>query len=419
MGSIKIWQKIKGIGPEFIMTTIAQSLYLLQSVVQNKIFTSFFSTSVFGMWSLIVSAYTLVSMIPFSALDQGIYRTAFNSKKEGKDNQLYSMIAIFYFTGFLLYTFIFVWMNIIQGEKFFAYGYTVPFLLYSFSEILKNTYVILDNAYRNRKRVLIIRVFGFASRTILFLVFHHLGIFTLESVLWILFGTNLIILAYQNRFIRNITLKIDSKYCKQLGITIIKFSGPLLTWAVFGWMQNMISRWYLDALLDLESVAMYSVLTTLSFFVPNAVYTIINSYVMPIVFQDNRPFTRKSSLKYIGLVASPMMIYWLGVCFLGKYLILILTDTKYLDICKYLPLTTFTAVLYAIAMLSTVEIYRRGDTKRLIISTILPGLFMATVGYVLINKLGFTGAVVNYMSGHIIYVTLTFLVIFNKRNLSY
>ena len=42
---------------EFIMSSIAQVIYLAQTLVQTKIFTSFFETSVYGEWSLLVSVY--------------------------------------------------------------------------------------------------------------------------------------------------------------------------------------------------------------------------------------------------------------------------------------------------------------------------------------------------------------------------
>jgi len=138
-----------------------------------------------------------------------------------------------------------------------------------------------------------------------------------------------------------------------------------MIWAIFGWMQNMILRWYLDALLDLEAVALYSVLTTLSFFVPNAIYTTLNAYVMPVVISKNYKFTRKSLLKYLLAVLAVLMVYFVLVCFGGKYMVLLLADAKYLAILKYLPITTLSSILYVIAMLSTIEIYRREKTKKL------------------------------------------------------
>lgn len=410
-------KKIKCNGSEFILTSLAQCIYLFQNVIQNKIFTTCFETSVFGQWSLLVSVYTLVSMLPFSAIDQGIYKVAHKCKESGKEAELCTTISVFYVLGFIIYSLIFSLMSGVQKQNFFAYGYGIPFALYVFTEIFKNTLLLLDNAFRKRKRVLFIRIFGISSRTILFLLFYYFNKFSIESVLWILVWTNFIILIMENNYWKKITIRVDIKECKSIIFSILSFSMPLMTWAIFGWMQNMISRWYLNVMLDLESVAMYSVLTTLSYFAPNAVYTVFNAYVMPIVFERNKAFTRKKLLRYLGLVGMLMMLYWILILIFGKYLILVLADTKYLMMTRYLPFTTFTAILYVLSMLSTVEIYRRGETKKLLVSTILPGLCMATIGYFLIKYYGFIGAVVNYMSGHIIYTILTSMIVFNKKNI--
>lgn len=404
---------------EFIITSIAQFLYLFQNVIQNKIFTSLFSIEVFGEWSLLVSVYTFLSMLPFTALDQGIYRIADSCRKQGNEKKMYSMLSMVYFSGFTIYTIVFFIINFVQRDNFFANDYLILFLLYAFSEILKNTYVVIDNAYRNRQRVLNIRIFGIVSRTILFLIAYAVNRFTINSILLIMIITNLIVLLYQRQYVFKITLAIKKDDWANIGLTVLKFSAPLLTWAIFGWMQNMISRWYLDALLDKSTVALYSVLTTISFFVPNAVYTILNAYVMPIAFSNNKPYTCRSLLKYVAGATSILMCYWLGIVFLGKYLVLLLTDSKYIIISEYLPFTTLTSILYVVAMLSTIEIYRRGNTRKLILPTIIPGLFMAICGYFLIRYIGFDGAVISYMLGHIIYAVLTFAVVFNKKNIEY
>ncbi len=406
-------------GKELIVTTVAQGLYLLQNVVQNKIFTSCFDTAIFGQWSLLVSAYTLVSMLPFSAIDQGIYRNAYECRENGQEKQLCSIAGVVYFPLFILYSIVFFAMNKVQGANFFASGYGFFFALYAFSEILKNTFVLMDNAYRNRARVLIIRTFGITSRTILFLLCHFWIGLTLEAVLQILFVTNVVILLYQFRFIKQISFKPDRESFIPILKRVVVFSLPLMIWAIFGWMQNMIVRWYLDSLLDLEAVALYSVLTTLSFFVPNAIYTALNAYVMPVVMAKNYVFTRKKLTIYLIAVFAAMMAYLILVCGFGKYLILLFADSKYLTILRYLPITTLSSIIYVIAMLSTIEIYRREKTKKLLVVNIMPGLITALLGYFLISRYALNGAVTTYVLGHLVYAVLAFIVVFNRKNIEY
>ncbi len=401
-----------------IFTSLAQIIYILESVLQNKIFTSFFSTDIYGKWALILSIYTLISMLPFTAFDQGVNRVAAECKSNNQDRSLYNLISLVYGVGFFLYTILLGSVYLIQEENFFASGCFIVFMFYTSSEIFKNIFILIDNAYRNRIRVFNIRLFELVSRCVLLFVLYRINAFTIFNVLLVLGLSNVCIIIYQQLYFHMLSkLRLDENG-KVLFNKILKFSLPLMTWAIFGWMQNMISRWYLDAFLDLNAVAMYSVLTSLSYFVPSAIYTIFNAYITPIVFEKNQSFSRAKLLKYMGAVGILELFYVVFVVIFGKYIILILTNSKYLPVVDYLPYTTISACLYVLSMLSTIEIFRRNETKKLLMSTIIPGLLMATVGFFLVKSFGFNGAVINYIMGQMVYAVFTSIVVFNKKNIS-
>ena len=403
---------------EMIFTSLAQIIYILESVLQNKIFTSFFSTDIYGKWALILSIYTLISMLPFTAFDQGVNRVAAECKSNNQDRSLYNLISLVYGVGFFLYTILLGSVYLIQEENFFASGCFIVFMFYTSSEIFKNIFILIDNAYRNRIRVFNIRLFELVSRCVLLFVLYRINAFTIFNVLLVLGLSNVCIIIYQQLYFHMLSkLRLDENG-KVLFNKILKFSLPLMTCAIFGWMQNMISRWYLDAFLDLNAVAMYSVLTSLSYFVPSAIYTIFNAYITPIVFEKNQSFSRAKLLKYMGAVGILELFYVVFVVIFGKYIILILTNSKYLPVVDYLPYTTISACLYVLSMLSTIEIFRRNETKKLLMSTIIPGLLMATVGFFLVKSFGFNGAVINYIMGQMVYAVFTSIVVFNKKNIS-
>ncbi|HEL2734467.1 TPA: hypothetical protein UD640_001573 [Streptococcus suis] len=396
---------------EVLITSLGQFLYLFQGLIQNKIFASYFETSVFGQWALLSSAYVFISMLPFTALEQGIYKEAIPARKNGQDRQLYSLIARVYSICFSIYTLVLVFLNIIQGESFFADGYLFLFLFYVFTEIFKNTYLVLDNAYRYRKRVLLIRLLDLLSRIIPYLLLFQIGLFSIKAVLIVLCLSNLLVLVFQRNYIKEIRLSIDKIATKKIFQNIVQFSAPLMVWAIFGWLQNMIGRWYLDMFLDLEAVAAYTILTSLSYFVPNMVYTVCNAYIMPLVFSRTEKLTRKELGKYLAILSGFFAVYFISIVLLGRWLIILLADPKYLSILDYLPITTLSAILYVLAMSSTIEIYRRGETRKLLVSSIVPGAAMATIGFVLIKEFQFQGVVINYVMGHIIYTVLTMMVV--------
>ena len=357
-------------------------------------------------------------MLPFTAFDQGVNRVAAECKSNNQDRSLYNLISLVYGVGFFLYTILLGSVYLIQEENFFASGCFIVFMFYTSSEIFKNIFILIDNAYRNRIRVFNIRLFELVSRCVLLFVLYRINAFTIFNVLLVLGLSNVCIIIYQQLYFHMLSkLRLDENG-KVLFNKILKFSLPLMTWAIFGWMQNMISRWYLDAFLDLNAVAMYSVLTSLSYFVPSAIYTIFNAYITPIVFEKNQSFSRAKLLKYMGAVGILELFYVVFVVIFGKYIILILTNSKYLPVVDYLPYTTISACLYVLSMLSTIEIFRRNETKKLLMSTIIPGLLMATVGFFLVKSFGFNGAVINYIMGQMVYAVFTSIVVFNKKNIS-
>ena len=399
---------------EFILTGLAQIVYMSQSLVQNKLFAVYFDTDGFGLWSLLVSVYSLISMLPFSATDQGVQRIAPGFKKDGREKSLYSMLLLTYAVFFSVY------MCLGVGYHFFfsdnvSISVTL-FLLYAFSEVLKNAYISIDNVYRNRKRVLYVRLIDFGSRFVFFLLLGFLHHFTINNVLIILVVTNIAVLLLLKEFWTLLELKIDKDLFKGFLKNVFRFAMPLMTWAIFSWMYNMIGRWYLDALVDKTGVAMYSMLMSISFFIPNAFYTIVATYIMPIVYSKEENLGKKRLGALLLLVFGVLLIYQLFICFLGKYLILILADSKYLPITGYLPYTTLSSIIYVVGMLSTVEVYRQGKTSKLLIPSIAPGIFMATAGYFLIKGFGLQGAIINHVAGQLIYCLLVAPVSYKSVN---
>lgn len=412
----KLIKLLKGNLGEFILSTFTQFVYLFQSVAQNKIFTSFFPLTVYGEWSILISIYTLISMLPFSACDQGVFKIAYKYKEDKEEAELYTSVSIVYVIGFLAYLVIFLLGKFFIKKGVFFRNYIFWFLLYVFTEIYKNVFIIIDNAYRNRKRIFYIRTVEFIIRIFIMLLFYYFNIFSIKSVLILMVFTNILIYFIQSPLIRKIKIPMEFEKFKIIWKEIVRFSYPLLTWAIFGWMQNMISRWYLEIFMDYDSVALYSVLTSISFFVPNMVYQVANSYIIPIVYSKQKGFTEKKLKSYVIFFAALFSIYLLFVIFGGKYFILLFSSNRYLPILKYLPFTTFSSIIYVLSMLSTIEIYRSGMTKKLLFSTIFPGLLMSTVGFFLIKYMGFNGAIINYMMGHFTYAFFTFKVVFDKKN---
>lgn len=391
---------------EIILSTLSQLILLAQLIIQNKLLAVYFSKLDYGNWSLLLSIYVLISMIPFTAFDQAIAKLTYS--KINSDEQYYftNNVYLGYLLLFLMYFIALIsltpalFANTILST-FFAY-----FMLYTFSEILKNSLLVMDNASRNRLRVMLLRLFELLFRSILLIVLGLTDNFNINNVLIIFMIGNIILILTSYRKFNTFFNYIKINKFKELFKEILTFSYPLVIWAVFGWLQNMINRWYLDYYLNPEIVAAYTILVSLSFFFPNAIYGIINNFFMPYIFSKNTKSSFSFYIKYILIVGLFLSLYTIFVAFLREYLVLILADSKYLEISSYIPFLTLSSSIYIIAMLSTFEIYRSGETKLLLFPTILSGLIPAIAGFFLINHFGFIGAIMNYFLGQMVYSIL-------------
>ncbi|KIL49812.1 lipopolysaccharide biosynthesis protein [Jeotgalibacillus soli] len=412
---MKIIKSFKGINKvsfltnnkkEITLSAFSQIILLLQLVVQNKLLAVNFSKLEYGNWALLLSIYVLISMLPFTAFDQAIAKLTYhkiNSKEK------------YYFTNnvYLVYLFLFVVYFIVLGivtstvftstilSSFFVY-----FILFTFTEILKSSLLVMDNASRDRLRVMFLRLFELIFRTILLILLAYFKVFTINNVLIIFMLGNIIMILTSYKKFNTIYGYIKVNKIKQFYNDIILFSYPLMIWAIFGWLQNMVNRWYLDYYLDPETVAAYTILVSLSFFLPNAFYGIVNNFFMPYIFSKNTKTSYSFYKSYLMIIGILLFLYTIFIVFTSDYLVIILADSKYLDISPYIPFITLSSSLYIIAMLSTFEIFRSGETKKLLFPTILSGLLPAIAGFFIINNYGLIGAILNHILGQVVYAII-------------
>lgn len=399
---------------EFMLSGIAQFVYMSQALIQNKLFAVYFNEAGFGRWSLLTSVFALVSMLPFTAVDQGLQSVASSYRKESRENDLFSKVVFSYLTLYIGYTIISFLFFLIHGR---IEGVSIIlFLLYTFTEIFQNTFLLLDNAYRNRGRVLVIRLVNLFVRISLYVVLGLSGVFTINNVLLVLIFSNVLCLIILKYYWIDIKIALFCKEYRAFYKTILAFSAPLLIWAVFGWLQNMIGRWYLGFLINEYDVAMYTMLTSISYYIPYAFQSIVSTYIMPIAYSRENGYNQKDLSTLLLLCLGVLGVYFIIIFFWGGDLVLLLADKKYISIVKYLPFTTISSIFYVLSMLSTIEIYRQAKTKKLLVPTILPGLSMSTVGFYLIKNWGLDGAIINYMIGQALYSVMVLPISFKAVN---
>lgn len=411
INSENIKKSIKRFKTEFIYSSGSQIILMLMLIFQNKILATNLDKESYGEFSLILSLYVLISMLPFTAFDQALSRMSYNEiGKNGKIKYSNNVISV-YLVLFFLYGLLAFFLNLIVSE-FILKKKIFLFFLYLISEVLKNTFFIIENAQRNRKKVFYVRLLDFLLRTIGLLVVFNLKKIGINPILLILGLSNLVSMLLLYGKVPKIWKELDVKYIRYIYIEVLKFSLPLMIWAIFGWIQNMANRWFLKLNLDSDAVAMYTILISLSFFVPNAFYGIINNFFMPYIFSRQEKTSYKLFKNYLLIAFTCLLLYFIFTIFFSDILVLILADSKYLEISKWIPWITLSSIIYIVAMLSTFEIYRCGNTKLLLLPTILPGILTGILGFFTVRYYGLKGAIFNYVLGQIVYSTIVLKISF-------
>lgn len=383
---------------EFIISLLATFVYSLTSYAQNKIIVIGFSRTNYGEWSLLLTLFTLMEMLPFSALDQGIYRFSY----ENRDKCSKYLTAIFqlYITIFLIQIVMFYALNSVGFTLFMTFKPTVIFFGYCMGELLKNTCYTVYNANRMRGKILFVRCVDLSTTVIGLLFMLKNNLISIQGLSIFLFIRNILIIFM---LIFGEKIIYDKDYFKVIYKRIIIYSLPLLVTNVFGYFQNTINKWYINDRLTVENVALYTVIIGVSYYPPNTYLGIANNFFIPKIYSRKENIGLKNYIICIGVFSTPLLIYFSLLPLLGKYLITFLYDVKYLDVLPYLNIVSFVACFYQIASFSTFVLRKDNENKRFLLPQIISSIIMIFFGYLLIKKYGIDGAVVNYCIGQMVW----------------
>jgi O-antigen/teichoic acid export membrane protein len=396
---------------EFRTVLFNQFIIIIGTFGLIKILTTLLSKEDYGYYTLSISIVALISMLPFSAFDQAVSRYISIYKINSNYTKMYSNILFLYMIIFGIYILIYI------GLKSFFYlddpwnGLSNVLLFYVLFYTLVNTTKAIEKANRKRSQVLLADTFDLVMKISALLILWKINKLDIIT-LFILFGIiamsiTLYLTVHENKF--SVT-KIDYVVTRKIASELFSFSYPLILWASFGWLQNMINRWYLNYFVDTESVAEYSLMSSLILTGINAFSGVINSYIIPIIYQKENSengFANKTIIKLLPIVIGFYAVVFVILLFFNKQIISLVSDSSYTESAWMLPLMFLAGALYSVGMMSTFEIYSDKKTNKLILSSIIPGLFSLVAGYFLIRDYGSMGAVISFMISYGLYGILT------------
>jgi len=176
----------------------------------------------------------------------------------------------------------------------------------------------------------------------------------------------------------------------------------------------MANRWLIDFFLTKENVAEYSLVSSIALLPSTAITGILGVFLLPIIYQKSN-----TDVYYPWQIIKKTVVFQIGFylfliatfTFLGPLIIEILSSKKYIDSSWMLPFLVIGSGCFAIGQVLTYEIFALKETKRLLMSTIIPGIWSFLGGYFLIKYFGVKGAVINFVLTYIIYLILTLVTV--------
>lgn len=403
---------------ELRLVAITQVVQLLGALGFTKVIAVILEKEAYGYYALIMSMVTLISMLPFTALDEGAARYLSLYENKGIITQrlinipvLYGIIySIYIIIGTISYTFLNTDWQIL----------VFPILTLTFLEILKNTFLKFENNRRNRSFVTYSKLFEYSFKigaTFLLFQLFNLSVIKILIIL-IIIDLSIGVAEY---FIRRVDYRISSITYLNLKSTakdLFNFSWPLIIWSVFAWFQNMSNRWIIDILMDKESVAEFSILSSVSLLPSTAITGVLGAFLLPIIYEKTNSDPNFAWITIKKTIPIQVLIYTLLVLattFFSIEIIVLLSSNKYTNAAWMLPYMMFGTSLYAIAQVSTYEIFALKATKKLIIATILPGISSVVCGYFLIKYYQLHGAMYNFIFTYSFYSILTIITVVKQH----
>jgi O-antigen/teichoic acid export membrane protein len=406
---------------EFLWTFSERVVTLIGGMALMKILAIGLSIEEYGYYSLVTSICALVIMLPFGSLLQGVsrYVSIYKENPLKYNKFVKSTLELFFLiSAFYILLAVIIRYSSSLDSKWEDIYYLLVFFI--FSEMLKSLYKTLNNANRRRLNLTVSSFLEFIVKVVfLYILWKANGIIDIESVLLILILSNMIsiLILFKGNKVLNIS-RINARSSKNFILRMWIFSAPLVVWSIFGWLRDMSNRWYLDYFLDKESVALFAMIGSIAMIAPVALHGLIDAYLIPILYQKDKENKQYAGVILSRLLPSILLFFLLSftiVFFYKNEIILIIADYKYLKLSWMLPWMFLTFSVYSLSMIATYELFTHKQTKRLLISSIVPGAVSIVCGYYFIKKYGLDGAFYNYIVTYLSYSILTFMAVYRYR----
>ncbi len=409
-----------------VFLTVSDKFFvLLGGFVVLQLLAERVSKAEFGTYSLGISIFVIISMLPFTAVDHAVnrYWSIYDEQSRWPEAvsaiaRLYALMTVLY--GLLALVFILFPLPV-PGEL--KSGFFAVFT-FSLVEVYRITLLNIENAQRKRAVNTFSNGFIYIARCVAILVLNNKGLLNISNIFWsfsLLSVMNVGYLVVVNlgdytEFLRS-SWKQSVEICQQL----LRFARPMIIWGPFIWAQNMMNRWLLGLLHDETTVAEFVSVNAVATLFPTAAFGVIWALMTPILYkkENEKEGATRALNRWIMPSFGVILVIGFLVCWLFADSIFSVVFTKYSSGAWMLPLLYIPAAFIQWAAYGSSELYAGLNTSKLLVANVIPGLSSFVLGLPLIYYLEpLTGATLNSIITGLIYFFLMMRIVRRHRSVA-
>ena len=387
---------------------------LLLNLVQIPVLTKGLGVNLYGIWSLINIAISLMVPIALISLNLAIVRflAAENNEDRIRDD-LISAFSVVFITGAVLSIFLFLLSDLIASSIFKDVSATYYIKIASVLILINSLYLMSLSFFRMRRSMglysLLIVIFNISAVALIItstlLGYKLTGVLIASVINGIIFILINLIIIHKKIGFKYPTLSHMKSY--------IRWGLPLIPNASILWIINTSDRYIISYFLGVDAAGIYSAAYTIgeySLFILGPLIIVLYPTISRHYDQGNLTETKgylKYSIKYLMMIAIPSAF---GLSILAKPLLNVLTTPQFISGSVVVPFVAFGAVIYSFFQVCLCIIQLVGKTEITVRLLGIAAVLNIALNFLLIPKIGIIGAAIATFIAYAVLGILTLIV---------
>lgn len=383
-----------------IATILTKALYL----ILTPIYTSVFSTAVFGVFSVINSSFFFISSLLVFSLDYAAGRWYFDSDDANYRRSIFSNWFVFQFGLTILVAFLYFLAPANVLDKLFNTDGVADLLLYPILTLFFNVPITIMQNYlrfkQDSKRVAIFSVLNGVVTSLFIIATIYLRKPEIKVVLFAQFISTIIFSLWACYSIRHL-ISIKFIDLRQL-LDMLKFATPLVPSGLSFWMLNSGALFFINHTLGSSQAGLYGLALSLSAIVSiftGAFSSAWGPFVMNLVKSDrDAPNTIGQIFSIYSVLCN---LLWLCFAIYSNEIILLLANASYLEGSLVMAFLSLNFFIYSYSYFTKLGNDLNKRSMPLSIAMIAGAILSAVLYWILIPKYGILGASIASLLGQL------------------